>query len=72
MKIYGMSSKIANDKYFGGLKSYRTSEGKEGWVKYKGSCLDMARDIKGSLARCCTYTNTKNLENLYKNCVFTR
>lgn len=71
MKMYGMSSKTANDKYFGGLQNYRTSEGREGWVEYKGSVNELAQDIKGSLASCCTYTNTRNLENLYKHCKFT-
>lgn len=71
IKFYGMSSESANKKYFGGLKQYRASEGKEGFVPYKGSIEDVARDIKGSLASCCTYTNTKNLENLHKNCTFT-
>jgi len=71
IKFYGMSSESANKKYFGGLKKYRTSEGKEGFVPYKGSIKYVAQDIKGSLASCCTYTNTKNLENLHKNCNFT-
>ncbi len=71
LKMYGMSSEYANKKYFGGLKTYRASEGKEGWVEYKGPVDKIAQDIKGGLASCCTYTNTKNLENLSKNCVFT-
>ena len=71
MLVYGMSSKYANEKYFGGLQSYRTSEGKEEWIDSKGSVVDIIRDIKGGLASCCTYTNTKNLENLSKNVEFT-
>jgi GMP reductase len=71
MLMYGMSSKIANDKYCGGLQSYRTSEGREGWVDYKGDVKELATDIKGSVASCCTYTDTKNLQDLRKNCVFT-
>jgi GMP reductase len=71
MLMYGMSSKVANDKYCGGLKSYRASEGKESWINYKGPVEDVALDIRGGVASCCTYTNTKNLENLKKNCIFT-
>ena len=71
MLAYGMASKIANEKYFGGLKDYRTSEGKEELIKNKGSVIELAKDIRGGLASACTYTNTKNLENLHKNCVFT-
>jgi GMP reductase len=71
MLMYGMSSAYANEKYCGGLKTYRTSEGKEEWVDYKGSAKNVALDIRGGVASCCTYTNTKNLENLKKNCNFT-
>lgn len=70
MKMYGMSSKFANEKYNGGLQNYRTSEGKEGWVNYKGPIQNTILDIKGGLASCCTYTNTLHLENLYKNAEF--
>jgi len=72
MLSYGMSSKKANEKFFGGLQDYRTSEGKEEYVLYKGEVSEIAQDIRGGLASVCTYTNTKNLENLYKNCSFTR
>ncbi len=71
IKVYGMSSKAANDKYCGGLKNYRTSEGKEVWMSYKGDICELAADICGGLSSCCSYTNTKNLENLHKNCIFT-
>lgn len=70
MKIYGMSSKSANEKYNGGLKQYRTSEGREGWIDYKGPIAHTIQDIKGGLASCCTYTNTFQLENLHKNVEF--
>lgn len=72
MIMYGMSSEEANIKYNGGLKDYRTSEGRISKIPYKGSIVTLIQDIKGSLASCCAYTNTKNLENLYKNCEFTR
>lgn len=69
--FYGMSSKVANDKHFGGLKEYRTSEGKETWIDGKGPVSNVVQDILGGLASVCTYTNTKNIENLSKNCDFT-
>lgn len=71
MKMYGMSSKFANEKYFGGLQEYRTSEGKEGFVKNKGSANDICLDIMGGLASCCTYSNISRIENLHKNAIFT-
>lgn len=70
MLMYGMSSKYANDKFFGGLADYRTSEGRKEWIDSKGTIDSIVQQIKGGLASCCTYTNTKNLENLYKNCEF--
>jgi len=71
LKVYGMSSKTANDKYNGGLQGYRASEGiEERWIDYKGRVDKLALDIKGSLASCCSYCNTSNLENLKKNAVF--
>ena len=71
-KVYGMSSKEANDKYNGGLREYRAAEGMVKYVEQKGSVLKLVGDICGGLASCCTYTNTKNLENLHKNCTFIR
>lgn len=71
MLMYGMSSKIANEKYLGGIKSYATSEGKETFVPYKGDILPLINDIKGSLTSCCAYTNNSSLQELSKNCVFT-
>lgn len=71
MLMYGMSSRTANEKYCGGLKHYRSAEGREGYVEHKGSVDHVAIDIRGGVASCCTYTNTKNLENLKKNCRFT-
>lgn len=70
LRFYGMSSKVANDKYNGGLKEYRASEGREIWVDYKGPVSQLLQDIKGSLASCCSYSNTSHLENLKKNARF--
>jgi GMP reductase len=70
MHFYGMSSYTANDKYFGGLQPHRTSEGHEDIIEYKGPIKTLIQDITGGLASCCTYTNTKYIENLKKNCEF--
>jgi|LakMenEpi03Aug12_release.lakeMendotaPanAssembly.Ray.scaffolds.fasta_scaffold164274_3 GMP reductase len=70
MPFYGMSSAMANKKYFDGLKDYRTSEGREDYIKSKGPISALVQDIRGGLASCCTYTNTKHIENLKKNCTF--
>jgi len=70
IKFYGMSSAAANNKYNGGLKNYRTSEGLETVIESKGPVSSLLQDIKGGLVSCCTYTNTHNLENLKKHCDF--
>lgn len=68
--MYGMSSSYANNKFSGGLKSYRTSEGREDWIPAKGPAISVAQDISGGLASVCTYINCKRLENLSKNVEF--
>jgi GMP reductase len=64
LRVYGMSSKAANEKYNGGMNGYKTSEGKEGWVEPKGPVSELAKDIRGSLASTCTYTNKRNIQDL--------
>lgn len=61
VKFYGMSSKAANDKHNGGLKGYRSAEGKEVLVKYKGPVQNTVDDILGGLRSTCTYVGTKHL-----------
>ena len=45
IKFYGMSSKAANEKHFGGLKNYRASEGREITVPYKGKVQDTVQEL---------------------------
>ncbi len=63
--VYGMSSKIANEKYNGQMPVYKTSEGKEEWIPAKNqSVAELAHDINGSLTSTCTYTNFRRLQDL--------
>lgn len=66
IKFYGMSSKAANDKHFGGLKNYRASEGIEVLVPYKGSVTDTVQEILGGLRSTCTYVGASKLKYLTK------
>jgi GMP reductase len=68
--FYGMSSVIANNKHSGGLKGYRTSEGKAVVLPLKGPLEYTLNDIEGSIRSACTYTNSKNVEDLSKNVEF--
>ena len=64
MLHYGMSSKIANEKFNGGLKGYRSAEGYESLIPYRGSVHDTIDDILGGLRSACTYSNAKNITEL--------
>jgi GMP reductase len=72
VQFYGMSSKAANEKHFGGLKEYRSAEGREVLVPYKGEVLNTVQDILGGLRSTCTYAGAKTLKQLSKCTTFVR
>ena len=72
VQFYGMSSKAANDKHFGGMKDYRSSEGREILVDYKGKVSDPILDILGGLRSTCTYVGAPGLKQLSKCATFVR
>ena len=72
VKFYGMSSKSANDKHFGGLKEYRSSEGRTVLTKYKGDVNITIQDILGGVRSTCTYVGAAKLKNLSKCTTFIR
>ena len=70
--FYGMSSKAANDKHFGGLKEYRSSEGREVLVPYRGAVASTIQDILGGVRSACTYAGAVRLKHLSKCATFVR
>ena len=72
VQFYGMSSKSANDKHFNGLKDYRSSEGREVLVPYRGSVKDTVQDLLGGLRSTCTYAGAIGLKQLSKCTTFVR
>ena len=72
VKFYGMSSKSANDKHFGGLKEYRSSEGRTVLTKYKGDVNITIQDILGGVRSTCTYVGADKLKRLSKCTTFIR
>ena len=72
VQFYGMSSKAANDKHFGGLKDYRASEGREVLIPYRGSVVDTAQEILGGIRSTCTYVGAPSLKQLSKCTTFVR
>ena len=72
VQFYGMSSETANDKHFGGLKEYRSSEGRTVLVPYKGDVARVVQDILGGLRSTCTYVGAVKLKQLSKCTTFVR
>jgi GMP reductase len=72
VKFYGMSSDAANIKHFGGLKDYRSSEGREVLVPYRGSVSDTVQDLLGGIRSTCTYAGANSLKQLSKCTTFVR
>ncbi len=70
MRFYGMSSKTANDLYSGGLDNYRSAEGKEVLVEYKGPVDDVVQDILGGIRSAMTYVGARKLKELTKRASF--
>ena len=72
VNFYGMSSRAANDKHFGGLKEYRSSEGREIHVPYRGDVANTVRDLLGGIRSTCTYAGAKKLKWLSKCTTFVK
>jgi GMP reductase len=72
VQFYGMSSDAANTKHFGGLKDYRSSEGREVLVPYRGSVGITVQDLLGGIRSTCTYAGAKTLKQLSKCTTFIR
>ena len=72
VQFYGMSSDAANTKHFGGLKDYRSSEGREVLVPYRGEVARTIQDVLGGIRSTCTYAGAERLKNLSKCTTFIR
>ena len=72
VQFYGMSSDAANTKHFGGLKNYRSSEGREVLVPYRGEVARTVQDLLGGIRSTCTYAGAKKLKQLSKCTTFVR
>jgi len=72
VQFYGMSSDAANTKHFGGLKDYRSSEGREVLVPYRGAVATTVQDLLGGIRSTCTYAGAMKLKQLSKCTTFVR
>ena len=72
IEFYGSSSDTANKKHYGGLSSYRSSEGRTVRVKYRGKIKDTILNILGGIRSSCTYVGAPSLKQLSKCTTFVR
>ena len=72
IEFYGSSSEEANEKHYGGLANYRSSEGKKVVIPLKGSLDKTVRDILGGIRSSCTYVGAPSLKQLSKCTTFIR
>jgi GMP reductase len=71
-RFYGMSSRIAMEKYAGGVAEYRATEGKEVLVEYRGPVVNTLQDVLGGVRSACTYVGAHKLKELTKRTTFIR
>lgn len=69
LKFYGMSSHNAQKKY-GGVKTYRASEGRVLQIPYKGPVESIVSDILGGIRSACAYTGSTCLKDFSKTARF--
>ena len=72
VEFYGSSSEEANEKHYGGLANYRSSEGKKVKIQMKNSLDSTIRDILGGVRSSCTYVGASSLKQLSKCTTFVR
>jgi len=72
IEFYGSSSEEANEKHYGGLADYRSSEGKKVRIEYRPSLEKTVKDILGGIRSSCTYVGAANLKQLSKCTTFVR
>lgn len=68
--FYGMSSAHAQNKHYGKMEKYRSSEGRVLKVEYKGKLDNTVLDYLGGIRSTCTYINSKCIKNIPKCTTF--
>lgn len=68
--FYGMSSKHAMEKHYGKMSEYRSSEGRNLKIKYKGPLEKTVLDYLGGLRSTCTYINAQSMKEMAKCTTF--
>lgn len=69
-QYYGMSSHLAQEKHFGGVRKYSASEGIEKLIPYVGTLEDVLQDIDGGIKSACTYIGCTKMKNFCRHTSF--
>ena len=69
-QFYGMSSEAAQEKHYGKMEKYRSSEGRVLKIPYKGNLNDTVLDYLGGIRSTCTYINSKTIKQMPKCTTF--
>jgi len=72
VEFYGMSSTTAQKKHNGGVKEYRSSEGRTTLVPYRGDMKGVIQNILGGIRSTCAYVGVKELDLLASHAKFIR
>ncbi|CAN0435890.1 unnamed protein product, partial [Discosporangium mesarthrocarpum] len=67
-----MSSTAAMEKHAGGVAEYRSSEGKNVSILYRGPVRPTVQDILGGIRSTCTYVGAGKLKELSRRTTFIR
>jgi len=70
LEFYGMSSDTAMNKHYGGVATYRASEGKRVEIPYRGPVEETLSEILGGVRSTCTYVGAQSLKELSKRTTF--
>ncbi len=70
VEFYGMSSDTAMNKHYGGVATYRASEGKRVEIPYRGPVEGTITEILGGVRSTCTYVGAQSLKELSKRTTF--
>ena len=67
-----MSSEKAQEKHYGKMNTYRSSEGRVVRIPYKGDLNITILDFLGGIRSTCTYVNAKSIKHMAKCTTFVR
>mgnify|MGYP001193589263 FL=1 len=70
--FYGMSSRKAQETYYGDLAEHRAPEGKKVRLKFKGNIDTTVQSILGGIRSACSYVGAKSIKDLPKSTTFIR